>query len=220
MAHCLYCTSYSPIPLVDRDVFSLRRLRLNRDRLNSDSRIMKNLLSDDIMSYYNEALLSRYIIDGQTNVTDASHDDIEQTNLDKEPVKLKLPMLTNFEIKYTSKYRGDEIAFNDRKNSTASQENDTTNLSVKYKVIGNDVLNGFSLMAQQSVSGSTKYFKEPLPNWLKKSACRGRNFLQIDRSKKPNPCDVQNGETNKNAVIQEMEDDAMSIAASEMTNWG
>ena len=112
MAHCLYCTSYSPIPLADRDLFSLRRLRLNRDRLNSDSRIMKNLLSDDIMSYYNGALLSRYIIDGQTNVSDASLDDIEQTNLDKEPTKLKLPMLTNFEIKCTSKYRGDEIAFN------------------------------------------------------------------------------------------------------------
>ena len=220
MAECLYCTSYSPIPLADRDVFSLRRLRLNRDTLNNDSKVMKNLINDELINYYNEALLSRYIIDGQTNMSDESHGDVEQQNSASKPSKQQLPMLTKFEIRYTSKYRGDEIAFDGRKNCATSQQNKATNLTVNYKVSGHDVLNGFSFMARQSISSSTKYFKDPLPNWVRKSACRGRNFLQVNRSEKPTPLEIQNAETNESAVIQEMEDDAISIAASEMTNWG
>lgn len=220
MAECLYCTSYSPIPLADRDVFSLRRLRLNRDTLNNDSKVMKNLINDELINYYNEALLSRYIIDGQTNMSDESHGDIEQQNSASKPSKQQLPMLTKFEIRYTSKYRGDEIAFDGRKNCATSQQNKATNLTVNYKVSGHDVLNGFSFMARQSISSSTKYFKDPLPNWVRKSACRGRNFLQVNRSEKPTPLEIQNAETNESDVIQEMEDDAISIAASEMTNWG
>ena len=220
MAECLYCTSYCPIPLADRDVFSLRRLRLNRDTLNNDSKVMKNFINDDeLMSYYNKALLSRYIIDGQTNLRDASPEDIEQTLATKSG-KQQLPMLTKFEIRYTSKYRGDEIAYDSRKNCATSQQNNATTLTVNYKVSGQDVLNGFSFMARQSVSSSTKYFKDPLPSWVRKSACRGRNFLKIDRSGKPNSLEIQNAEANESAAIQEMEDDAMSIAASEMTNWG
>ena len=78
----------------------------------------------------------------------------------------------------------------------------------------------FAGMANSSVSTEgTKYLETPLPNWLKKSACRGRNFTEI-QNRRPKQITNENEIQPDTQCTEEMNDDAMSIAASDVTNWG
>ena len=64
-------------------------------------------------------------------------------------------------------------------------------------------------------SSQPKYFEQPLPKWVNESACRGRNTRTIKNKSTWQPqVDELGGEE------LDQDDDAMSIAASEMTNWG
>ena len=212
---CLHGTKYFAIPLSDRDVFSLRRLRLNRDTLYQNNNIMSSILDEDLIGYYNEAVLSRYAIDGEPRYQSTS-DELDEQSYSQ----LKLPILKKFQINYISKYLGKENAFRSKEktNNSSSQKADSKNdLSINVTFAGNDILNAFSSMAQFSVANSSqpKYFEQPLPKWVKESACRGRNTRTIKNKSTWQPqVDELGGEE------LDQDDDAMSIAASEMTNWG
>ena len=223
LVECFYCTNYCYIPLADRDVFSLRRLRLNRDILYNNSKGMSSLINNELMNYYNDALMSRYIIDGKDqNVNESSIE--SQQNVSSTETSFRLPMLTKFEIRCTSKFRGDDSVFEHFGNNRGDplQQDGFKNLAVNIKFCGSDVLNSFSNVVQPSVSNSSNkcsFFETPLPNWLKKSACRGRNFLEIEsRTGRRVPPESDNLPVN--TMQAELDDDVMSIAASEMTNWG
>ena len=224
LVECLSCTNYCPIPLSDRDVFSLRRLRLNRDTLYNNTKVMSSLIDADLMSYYNEALLSRYRIDGQKPIIDDSirtNQELASTHT-KKP---QLPVLTKFEIRCISKFRGEDKTFepNDKSQRTLLQKNTQQNFVVNVKFTGSDILNAFSALAEVSVSNTDKggeYFQTPLPNWLKKSACRGRNFLEIENRCSKRAASQRDALLDNESIVSQQDDDAMSIAASEMTNWG
>lgn len=207
MVECLYCKSYFALPLSDRDIFSLRRLRMNRDTLCKNSYVMSSILNEDLIGYYNEAVLSRYAIDGESHYRSSSDDLHEQSYRSEE----KLPLLRKYQINCISEYDGEEEAFRSKEQNKNSsqvvQAIDRLNISMQFA--GNDVLNAFSSMAKFTIGNSSKskYFETPLPKWLKESACRGRNTITIVHNK-------------KTQILNEQEDDAMSIAASEMTNWG
>ena len=217
LVKCLHCPNYCAIPLSDRDIFSLRRLRLNRDTLCKNSNIMSSILNEDLIGYYNEAVLSRYAIDGEPRYQGTSDEIDYQTSHSLG----KLPLLKKYQINYISEYMGTENAFRPKeKGQTSSREQaDSRNdLSINVQFAGKDVLNAFSTMAQFSVvnSSKSKYFETPLPRWMKESACRGRNTRTI--TNKPTQHQVEDELGGEEALDQD--DDAMSIAASEMTNWG
>ena len=186
---------------------------------------MKNLISDDLMNYYNEALISRYIIDGKRPLLNDSNIENQQEGPFIAPKSL-LPILTKFEVRCKSKFRGDDSGFDHVENhrNGFSQQEELKKFTVNVKFFGSDVLNSFSSIAQTSVSSSCnecKFFENPLPNWLKKSACRGRNFVEIEnRGRRQIIPEGGNLIINTDQVGEVRDDDAMSIAASEMTNWG
>merc|ERR1712018_377942 len=104
------------------------------------------------IDYYNEAVLSRYAIDGEPRYQSASDEFDEQTH-----TQLKLPILKKFQISYISKYMGKENAFrsNEKSNNSSRQNADSRNdLSINVQFAGNDILNAFSTMAQFSVANS------------------------------------------------------------------
>ena len=208
LVDCLYCKNYIALPLSDRDVFSLRRLRMNRDTLCKNSCVMSSILDESLIGYYNKAVLSRYAIDGETRHRSSTDESDEQPSEFQE----KLPFLRRYQVKCLSEYDGGENVFRSKESSNNPSQNinalDKLDISVQFS--GNDILNAFSSMAQYTVetSSKSKYFETTLPKWLKESACRGRNTVTIVHNKKPH---VNNDQED---------DDAMSIAASEMTNWG
>merc|ERR1712223_1040646 len=206
LVECLHCTSYCALPLSDRDIFSLRRLRMNRDTLSKNSNIMSSIIDDDLIGYYNEAVLSRYAIDGEQHHQNTS----SETDEDSSRLQERLPSLRNYKINCISEYDGNESAFRfkDARKDLSNPTEAIDKLDISVQFSGGDVLNAFSAMAQYSVSNSSKskYFETPLPKWLKESACRGRNTITL---------------LHKKAQVENVdEDDAMSVAASEMTNWG
>ena len=179
---------------------------MNRDTLSKNSNIMSNIIDDDLIGYYNEAVLSRYAIDGEQHHQNTS----SETDEDSSRLQEKLPSLRSYKINCISEYDGNESAFKlkDARTDLSKPTEAIDKLDISVQFSGGDVLNAFSAMAQYSVSNSSKskYFETPLPKWMKESACRGRNTITLLHRK----AQVENVD----------EDDAMSVAASEMTNWG
>ena len=181
---------------------------MNRDTLCKNSCVMSSILDDSLIGYYNKAVLSRYAIDGEIHQSSTDESDEQPSGF-----QAKLPFLRRYQVKCLSEYDGGENVFRSKESSNNPSQNINVidKLDICAQFSGNDILNAFSSMAQYSVgtSSKSKYFEATLPKWLKESACRGRNTVTIVHNKKPQMSNEQ-----------EDDDDAMSIAASEMTNWG
>ena len=179
------------------------------------------------MSNYNKSLLSRYIIDGNgPRIEDPWESNENEDSSAAE--NSRLPKLTKFGIRCVSKFWGDDSFFenaDDCRGKSSQDQNGFDDLAATIQFSGSDVLNAFSTLASYRSPKSCNYFESPIPNWLKGSACRGRNFLEIRTGKRKIPANSEdapnNREIDSESVTQPRpDDDAMSIAASEMTNWG
>ena len=175
-----------------------------------------------MINLYDDAVLSKFIITGNkpNDLSDAANEGFPNTIQ-------KLPTLTNFGIRCVSKFRGEEEYF---ENQGGEHADLLQELAVTVQLTGADVLNGLSNLASNSSATyfsnnnvPSGYFEEPLPSWLQGAACRGRNVLEIRTGKRKiqavsggNAPIVSDGTCT--ALNLQQEDDAMSIAASELTD--
>lgn len=175
---CLHSSDCCPIPLSDRNLYSLRALRLNRDGRG-------------------EGLKSQLV---------GRFDDEED---DDGSGPRRLPVIMSYEVDCTSSF-----GMRDHKNGLIAVED----FRLRAKFGGPDVLNGLAILAKEDL------FAEPLPNWLRKCAIRGRNAVSVrtrrdvveDTMPPPPPSQASAGLHRAEDAV---DNDAASVAASDATCW-
>lgn len=95
----------------------------------------------------------------------------------------------------------------------------TDSLDFSITMSGPDVLNTVSSMVDAaSGEGKAGYFPKHVPSWVRNMANRGRNVVDLERKKREKALATEEGGAGERVATNSVvEDDLMSVAASDLT---
>lgn len=191
----LKCSGYSAVPLVGKDLSSLRQLRISRDK--NVCREPEEMSVEGFFGGGALPKLERFTVDAtstfRTKSVAESHDIIKPGGGEADALHHR-------------------EALAELNNTTVPPEGEA--FTCKAVFTGPDVLRGFESLC------SNGFFLKPYPNWMIQAPYRGRNYAKIRQKAAAAAAPAsQRASSQSSAAIAAgaNDDDVMSVAASDMT---